>query len=177
MLRTEGSPDRQEAHPCGLHVVLVEPEIPPNTGNIARLCLAAGARLHLIEPLGFSIEDRFLRRAGMDYWKECDVHLWSDFSHWQREHQSNRAWFFTTKGNRSHWEVDYQKGDALIFGRETKGLPEALLEQNQTSLVRIPMVEGVRSLNLATSAGIALYEAWRKIEKTGLGIGGRKKIR
>lgn len=147
--------------PCELHVVLVEPEIPPNTGNIARLCLAAGARLHLIEPLGFLIDDRTLLRAGMDYWRECDVHCWPNFAAWQAQHSSTRCWFFTTKAKSAHWDVNFQLGDALIFGRESKGLPATLLAQHPDQLLRIPMSEKARSLNLSTSVGIAVYEAWR----------------
>ena len=147
--------------PCGLHVVLVEPEIPPNTGNIARLCLAAGAHLHLIEPLGFSIDDKALLRAGMDYWKECSVSTWASFPAWRAAHPTTRCWFFTTKGVASHWGIPFQIGDALVFGRETKGLPASLLEANRDSLLRLPMLPCARSLNLATSVGIALYEAWR----------------
>lgn len=154
----------EEALRPRLHVVLVEPEIPPNTGNIARLCLAAGARLHLIEPLGFSLDDRFLARAGMDYWKDCDVHCWRNFDEWERSHLTVRAWFFTTKSSRSFWDARFAPGDALVFGRESKGLPESMLRQRSASCVRIPMVNNARSLNLATAAGIGLYEAWRQIE-------------
>lgn len=149
--------------PCGLHIVLIEPEIPPNTGNIARLCLAAGAHLHLIEPLGFSLEEKALKRAGMDYWHRCDVRTWSNFEAWKTHHPTTPCWFFSTKAQNSHWDTPFQKGDALVFGRETKGLPESLLAKNESHLLRIPMIEDARSLNLATSVGIALYEAWRKI--------------
>jgi tRNA (cytidine/uridine-2'-O-)-methyltransferase len=147
--------------PCGLHVVLVEPEIPPNTGNIARLCRATGARLHLIEPLGFSLDEQALRRAGMDYWHECDVHCWPSWAAWRAAHDTLRCWFFTTKASRSHWGADYRKNDALIFGRESRGLPESLLHAHPEHCVRLPMVADSRSLNLATATGIALYEAWR----------------
>lgn len=150
---------------CGLRVVLVEPEIPPNTGNIARLCLAAGATLDLIEPLGFSLEDKFLKRAGMDYLRECDIRLWPSWEKWQTAHSNIRCWFFTTKAGRHHWDAPYQPRDALVFGRESKGLPESLLSQNLDQLLRIPMLPNARSLNLATSAGIALYEAWRVSSK------------
>jgi tRNA (cytidine/uridine-2'-O-)-methyltransferase len=151
--------------PCGLRVVLVEPEIPPNTGNIARLCLAAGAALDLIEPLGFSLEDKFLKRAGMDYLRECEIHVWPSWLAWRDAHAETRCWYFTTKAARHHWGAPYQPGDALIFGRESKGLPESLLMQNADQLLRIPMLPNARSLNLATSAGIALYEAWRVASK------------
>jgi tRNA (cytidine/uridine-2'-O-)-methyltransferase len=146
---------------CGLRVVLVEPEIPPNTGNIARLCLAAGASLDLVEPLGFSLEDKFLKRAGMDYLRECEIRTWPSWGAWQNAHTHVRCWFFTTKAGCHHWDAPYLPGDALVFGRESKGLPESLLREHPENLLRIPMLPSARSLNLATSAGIALYEAWR----------------
>ncbi|MFV0337166.1 MAG: tRNA (cytidine(34)-2'-O)-methyltransferase [Chthoniobacterales bacterium] len=149
-----------------LHVVLVEPEIPPNTGNIARMCLAAGARLHLIEPLGFQIDDRQLRRAGMDYWHHCDIHHWPDLPAWTAAHRETRKWYFTTKTRRAYWNADFADGDALIFGKETRGLPESLLEANKEQLLTIPMAPAARSLNLGTSAGIATYEALRQIKNT-----------
>jgi tRNA (cytidine/uridine-2'-O-)-methyltransferase len=145
------------------HVVLIEPEIPPNTGNIARLCLAAGARLHLVEPLGFSLEDRALRRAGMDYWHEVDVRTWPDFAALQAEAERDaRFFFFTTKTCRAYWDAAFRDGDYLVFGRETRGLPESLLAANEPSCLTIPMAPDARSLNLATAAGIALYEAKRQ---------------
>ncbi len=147
-----------------LHVVLIEPEIPPNTGNVARLCLAASARLHLVEPLGFSLDDRALRRAGMDYWHEVDVHLWPSFSALQAAATpSTRFHFFTTKTPRAYWSSAFLDGDHLVFGRETRGLPESLLERHAADCVTIPMAPAARSLNLATSVGIALYEAKRQL--------------
>ncbi len=147
-----------------LHVVLIEPEIPPNTGNIARLCMAAGARLHLVEPLGFSLEDRALRRAGMDYWREVDVRIWRDFAALRADAgNAARFFFFTTKTRRLYWDAAFREGDHFVFGRETKGLPESLLAAHEASCLTIPMQPGARSLNLATSAGIALYEAKRQI--------------
>lgn len=146
-----------------LHVVLVEPEIPPNTGNIARLCLAAGARLHLIEPLGFSLEEKSLRRAGMDYWKQCDVRVWPSFEALRSENGAARFFFLTTKAVRPYWEERFADGDHLVFGRETRGLPESLLAANAGRCLTIPMQAGTRSLNLSTSAGIVLYEAVRQI--------------
>jgi tRNA (cytidine/uridine-2'-O-)-methyltransferase len=147
-----------------LHVVLIEPEIPPNTGNIARLCLAAGARLHLVEPLGFSIDDRALRRAGMDYWHEVDVRTWPDFGTLQAEADADaRFFYFTTKTRRVYWEATFRDGDHFVFGRETKGLPESLLAANEPQCLTIPMASNARSLNLATSTGIALYEAKRQL--------------
>lgn len=146
-----------------LHVVLIEPEIPPNTGNIARLCLAAGARLHLVEPLGFSLDEKALRRAGMDYWDACDVRIWKSFALLQEAAGGARFFFFTTKVNRPYWRENYADGDYLVFGRETKGLPASLLEAHANHCLTIPMRPEARSLNLATSAGIVLYEAIRQV--------------
>jgi len=156
-----GSTTAAQTAACGLQVVLVEPEIPPNTGNIARLCLAAGARLHLIEPLGFRLDEKSLQRAGMDYWRNCDVHVWPSWRDWREAHSDKPCWFFTTKATRTHWGAPFAMGDALVFGRESKGLPESLLRSHPDSLLRLPMVPAARSLNLATATGIALYEAWR----------------
>ena len=147
-----------------LNVVLVEPEIPPNTGNVGRLCLATGARLHLVGPLGFSLDDRQLRRAGLDYWNRVDCHRWEDLEALRSSSASSaRFWFFTTKTERAYWDASFEPGDYLVFGRETKGLPESLLEREADQCVTIPMVEGERSLNLATSVGIGVYEALRQI--------------
>jgi tRNA (cytidine/uridine-2'-O-)-methyltransferase len=146
-----------------LHIVLVEPEIPPNTGNIARLCVAAGARLDLIEPLGFSLEDKFLRRAGMDYWNRCDVRIWQSLEELRAASASARFLFFTKKTRRLYWDHCFEPNDHLVFGRETKGLPESLLVTNAGHCLRIPMREEARSLNLATAAGIVLYEAVRQL--------------
>ncbi|MEX1120005.1 MAG: tRNA (cytidine(34)-2'-O)-methyltransferase [Terrimicrobiaceae bacterium] len=146
------------------HVVLVEPEIPPNTGNIARLCLAAGAVLHLVEPLGFSIDARALRRAGMDYWEQCDVRTWKSFADFQRDSGLGRLFFLTTKAEKPYWEADFHDGDALIFGRESRGLPESLLHANKPHCLTIPMAAEARSLNLATATGIVLYEAIRQTQ-------------
>jgi tRNA (cytidine/uridine-2'-O-)-methyltransferase len=147
------------------NVVLVEPEIPPNTGNIGRLCLATGSTLHLVKPLGFSIEDRELKRAGLDYWKEVEVKLWDSFEQlWQEREAGGRFFFLTTKSDRAYYDVSFRAGDFLIFGRETKGLPESLLAAHREHLVTIPM-RGTRSLNLATAVGIVLFEAVRQVER------------
>ncbi|MEX1010314.1 MAG: tRNA (cytidine(34)-2'-O)-methyltransferase [Chthoniobacterales bacterium] len=147
-----------------LHVVLVEPEIPQNTGNIARTCLAAGARLHLVEPLGFEIDGAALRRAGMDYWEQCDVRRWSSLEALRAEAGVARFFYLTTKATRPYWEASFGDGDYLVFGRETRGLPESLLEREKEHLLTIPMHPAARSLNLATSVGIVLYEACRQIQ-------------
>jgi tRNA (cytidine/uridine-2'-O-)-methyltransferase len=146
-----------------LNVVLVEPEIPPNTGNIARLCLAAGARLHLVEPLGFSLDEAALRRAGMDYWHLCDVKSWGSLEELQTIENTGRFFYFTTKTSQVYWTETFQDGDFLVFGRESRGLPESLLRENAGQCLTIPMEPEARSLNLATSVGIALYEAKRQI--------------
>jgi tRNA (cytidine/uridine-2'-O-)-methyltransferase len=147
-----------------LNIVLVEPEIPPNTGNVGRLCLATGARLHLVKPLGFSLDDRALRRAGLDYWHEVDVTLWDSFDE-LKVSQAEDARFFllTTKAVRPYWSQRFADGDFLVFGRETKGLPEAMLAANPDACLAIPMPGSTRSLNLATAVGIVLYEAVRQI--------------
>jgi tRNA (cytidine/uridine-2'-O-)-methyltransferase len=144
------------------HVVLIEPEIPPNTGNIGRLCLATGSTLHLVKPLGFATDDRELKRAGLDYWKEVDVRTWDSFGELQRSQGvSARYFFLTTKSTRAYYEVKFREGDFLIFGRETKGLPENLLAENVERCLTIPM-HGTRSLNLATAVAIVLFEAVRQ---------------
>ena len=145
------------------NVVLVEPEIPPNTGNIGRLCLATGSTLHLVKPLGFSIDDRTLKRAGLDYWKEVDVRLWDSFEELRRAQAAiTRFFFLTTKSKRAYYDVSFRAGDFLVFGRETKGLPEPLLAVHSDDLLTIPM-RGTRSLNLATAVGIVLFEAMRQV--------------
>ena len=144
------------------NVVLIEPEIPPNTGNIGRLCLATQSTLHLVRPLGFSIDDRELKRAGLDYWKEVDVRLWDSFADLESTHGGKARYFFlTTKSDRPYYKVAFKPGDFLVFGRETKGLPEALLRDRAEDLLTIPM-HGTRSLNLATAVAIVLFEAERQ---------------
>jgi tRNA (cytidine/uridine-2'-O-)-methyltransferase len=144
------------------NVVLVEPEIPPNTGNIGRLCLATGSTLHLIKPLGFSIDDRELKRAGLDYWREVEVRMWDSLDALRQSVASESRFFFlTTKSDRPYWDVVFEPGDFLVFGRETKGLPESLLAAHAEELLTIPM-RGTRSLNLATAVGIVLFEAMRQ---------------
>jgi tRNA (cytidine/uridine-2'-O-)-methyltransferase len=144
------------------NVVLVEPEIPPNTGNVGRLCLATQSTLHLIKPLGFSLEDRQLKRAGLDYWNEIDLRIWDSFAQLQsKQAPAARYFFLTTKTQRTYYDAKFQPGDFLVFGRETKGLPENLLVENIDSCITIPM-HGTRSLNLATAVAIVLFEAIRQ---------------
>lgn len=152
------------------HIVLVEPEIPPNTGNIGRLCLATGAELHLVKPLGFVIDDRTLKRAGLDYWAEVKVTLWDSLAALQAAQAVEARWFFlTTKSTRAYWDVQFQPGDFLVFGRESKGLPEPLLAANAERCLTIPMTAQTRSLNLATAVGIVLYEGMRQIAASSAG--------
>ena len=144
------------------NVVLVEPEIPPNTGNIGRLCLATKSTLHLVKPLGFSLEDRQLKRAGLDYWDDVDLKVWESIGALLKaKRQGDRYFFVTTKTKRAYWDAKFQPGDFLFFGRETKGLPEGLLATNEPDCITIPMA-GTRSLNLATAVGIVLFEAVRQ---------------
>jgi tRNA (cytidine/uridine-2'-O-)-methyltransferase len=146
-----------------LHIVLVEPEIPPNTGNIARLSLAIGARLHLVGPLGFSLDEKALRRAGMDYWEECDVRRWESLEDLKSAAgNAARFFYFTTKASRIYWDESFRDGDYLVFGRESRGLPESLLKANAENCLTIPMRSNARSLNLATAVGIVAYEAMRQ---------------
>jgi len=158
-----------------LQVVLVEPEIPPNTGNIGRLCLAAGARLHLVKPLGFSLEDRALRRAGLDYWHELEVVLWESFAALRAAQSADARFFFlTTKVTRKHWDAEFKENDFLVFGRETKGLPASLLAENADGCLTIPMTSQTRSLNLATAVAIVLFEALRQVQKVNDGAHGER---
>jgi tRNA (cytidine/uridine-2'-O-)-methyltransferase len=144
------------------NVVLVEPEIPPNTGNVGRLCLATKSTLHLVKPLGFSLDDRQLKRAGLDYWEDVDVKTWDSLDALITATQSGERYFFvTTKTTRPYWDVGFRPGDFLVFGRETKGLPESLLAANDSRCITIPMA-GTRSLNLATAVAIVLFEAVRQ---------------
>lgn len=147
------------------HVVLVEPEIPPNTGNVARLCAATASPLHLVGPLGFRIDEHSVRRAGVDYWHLVDVRRHLDFAHflhaWQRECPGGRLHLFTALATRSYLEAGFAPGDALVFGRESVGLPKELIAQYIDRAVGIPTLGAVRSLNLANAVGIALFEALR----------------
>lgn len=153
-----------------LHIVFVEPEIPPNTGNIARTCAATDSVLHLVEPLGFHIDDRAVRRAGLDYWPYVKLQVHPNLESFMDEYRENRMFFATTKGGSLYTEVAYRDGDMLLFGRETRGLPRELLESHREQTIRIPMSENtrLRSLNLANSANIILFEALRQLGFPGL---------
>ena len=144
-----------------LHIVLVEPEIPQNTGNIARTCAATGAVLHLIEPLGFEISDRYLKRAGLDYWQYLELHTYPNIEDFFAKNQGE-YYFFTTKGKKNYTESAYEGEVYLFFGKETRGLPEDLIRQHLDHAVRLPMRENIRSLNLSNSVAIAVYEVLRQ---------------
>ena len=151
-----------------MHIVLVNPEIPQNTGNIARTCAATGAKLHLIKPLGFELSDKYLKRAGLDYWHMMTLEIhesWADFT---EKYPDAKLHFATTKAPHDYCGVSYSDGDFLVFGRETRGLDEDLLAGNYEKCIRIPMVEDARSLNLSNSVAIVLYEALRQLSFPGL---------
>jgi tRNA (cytidine/uridine-2'-O-)-methyltransferase len=149
-----------------LHIVLYQPEIPPNTGNIGRSCVATGSRLWLVEPLGFDISEKAVRRAGLDYWSLLDLRVVPDWPALMTEladqFAANRVWLFTKTAKQNYLQPKYQAGDVLIFGCETRGLPPEIMAEHPQQLVRIPMRPEVRSLNLAVTAGIAMYEALRQ---------------
>jgi len=152
--------DAEAVRDAPLHVVLVEPEIPPNTGNVARLCAATGCALHLVEPLGFSIADRELKRAGLDYWDALGVVLHPSLDEFLARFAPERCWFLSTRAAQNYRTAPYRRGDALVFGKETAGLPDALLRAHPQRALRIPMRAGaVRSINLSTAAGVVVYEA------------------
>ena len=145
-----------------MHIVLVEPEIPQNTGNIARTCAVTGSVLHLVKPLGFSVDDKNLKRAGLDYWHLLEIHYWDNFQELRSSFRAHCFHCVTTKGTKTYTEVSYGPDDFLVFGRETAGLPKELLAANPENCIRIPMINDVRSLNLGNSAAIIVYEAWRQ---------------
>ncbi len=149
-----------------LHVVLVEPEIPPNTGNIGRLCVGAGVTLHLVGPLGFSLEEKALKRAGLDYWAHLDWVCWPSFPAYldAASHAGWRLLAFTTKATDSYLSARFLPGDHLLFGRETRGLPEPFLASDRAELFRIPMRTEARSYNLATATAIVLFEGLRQLD-------------
>jgi len=158
-----------------MNVVLVEPEIPPNTGNIARTCAGLGAVLHLVRPLGFSTSDRYLRRAGLDYWKHVDVRYYDSLEEVMMKNKASRFFFCTTKAGKSCTDFKYSDNDFFVFGKETKGLDETILKENYDKCIRIPMNDRIRSLNLANSVAVILYEAARQNSFEGLGLKGELK--
>lgn len=151
-----------------INIVLHEPEIPQNTGNIARTCAATGAALHLIRPLGFEIDNSKLKRAGLDYWHQLDITYYDGLEDFYEKNPDAAVYYFSTKAPRAYTEISYPEKVFLMFGKETKGLPEPLLEKNPNRCVRIPMRDGLRSLNLSNSAAIAVYEVLRQQNFEGL---------
>lgn len=145
-----------------IHVVLLEPEIPQNTGNIARTCAATGASLHLIKPLGFSIDDKHMKRAGLDYWDSLDLHVYENLEDFYKKNQGALVYYFSKKAKHVYSEIDYPDDVYLCFGRESVGLPEELLKKNEDRSLRMPMKEGLRSLNLSNTVAIAVYEVLRQ---------------
>lgn len=145
------------------HIVLVEPEIPPNTGNIARLCAATGTPLHLVGKLGFSLDDRYLKRAGLDYWHSVEISTWPDLATLQAAFPFARFVYASKKAASCHTAFPFREGDFLVFGKETEGLPDALIDAHPDTSIRIPIFGNVRSLNLSTATGIVLYEALRQV--------------
>ncbi len=150
------------------NIVLVEPEIPQNAGNISRTCVVTGASLHMVRPFGFEITDRQLKRAGLDYWKDLDVHYYDCFEELEEKYANSRFFLLSTHAKRSYADVSYNDGDFLVFGKETAGLGSALLQRRAEDALRIPMYEGQRSLNLSNSVAIVLYEALRQQSFAGL---------
>ncbi|QQY80261.1 tRNA (cytidine/uridine-2'-O-)-methyltransferase [Keratinibaculum paraultunense] len=148
----------------GLNIVLVEPEIPQNTGNIARTCALTNTNLHLVRPLGFSVEDKYLKRAGLDYWHLVKIYYYDSFNEVKEKHFNNKFYFATTKGKKLYTEVNYTENCFIVFGKETKGLPDEILYSNWDRTIKIPMKKGIkRSLNLANSVNIILFEALRQL--------------
>jgi len=145
------------------NIVLINPQIPPNTGTIGRMCVNLDATLHLVKPLGFDIDDSAVKRAGLDYWKELDLKVWENLEEFLENNPTDRIFFATTKSDNIYWDVDFKEGDYIVFGSETKGIPEWLLKKHPSQCITIPMGKKGRSLNLGTSVGIVTYEALRQI--------------
>lgn len=151
-----------------MHIILHQPEIPANTGNIGRTCVATGTALHLIEPLGFRLDEKSIRRAGMDYWEQLNVTRYINFREFREKHPGAKIWYATTKAKRLYTEADFGQDDYIMFGKESAGIPEELLVENEETCIRIPMMEEIRSLNLSNSVAIVLYEALRQNGFTGM---------
>ncbi len=156
-----------------LNIVLLEPEIPSNTGNIGRTCVATGTRLHLIEPFGFRLNEKALKRAGMDYWSDLDVRTYIDYRDFCEKNPGIKLYMATTKAKKVYTEVDYEPDSYIMFGKESAGIPEELLVASQENCIRIPMLEEIRSLNLSNSVAIVLYEALRQNGFAGMEKEGR----
>ncbi len=156
-----------------LNIVIIEPQIPQNTGNISRTCAVTGAALHLVKPYGFTISDKQLKRAGLDYWDKLTIYEYESLEEFMEKNKGEKMFFFTTKGKKVHSDVKYPNGAFLVFGREDKGLPEKLLFENMESCARIPMRNDLRSLNLSNSVAIATYEVLRQWDYPDLSREGR----
>lgn len=155
-----------------VNIVLYEPEIPANTGNIGRTCVATGTRLHLIEPLGFRLNEKALKRAGMDYWNELDVTTYIDYADFLEKNPGAKIYMATTKASKVYTEAEYEDGCYIMFGKESAGIPEEILVQHREDCIRIPMCGDIRSLNLGNSAAIVLYEALRQNNFAGMNTEG-----
>ena len=145
-----------------MHIILHQPEIPANTGNIGRTCVATGTSLHLIEPLGFRLDEKSIKRAGMDYWEHLDVTRYMNYKEFQEKHPDAKVWVATTKAKKVYTEVDFGPDDFIMFGKESAGIPEEILVDNEENCIRIPMLDQIRSLNLSNSVAVVLYEALRQ---------------
>lgn len=156
-----------------MNIVLLEPEIPQNTGNIGRTCCATGTRLHLIEPMGFRINEKSLKRAGMDYWENLDVTIYDSYKDFVEKNPGAKIWFATTKAPKRYTDVKFSDNDFIMFGKESAGIPEEILVKNKENCIRIPMNPDIRSLNLANSAAIVLYEALRQNDFAGMQMEGK----
>ena len=155
------------------HIVLVEPEIPQNTGNIARTCAVTGAVLHLVELLGFSIDDKQLKRAGLDYWHFLDIRRYKNVEEFFEKNPNGRYFYLTTKAKHAYTDISFEDGDYFLFGKETRGLPEEMLIEHPERCIRIPMREGARSMNLSNSVAVTVFEALRQTDFAGLEQAGR----
>ena len=156
-----------------MHIVLHEPEIPANTGNIGRTCVATGTALHLIEPLGFRIDEKAIKRAGMDYWEHLDVSTYINYEDFCKKNPNAKVWFATTKAKHCYTDVEFGPDDYIMFGKESAGIPEEILVENEETCIRIPMEPKIRSLNLSNSVAIVLYEALRQQNFAGMETEGK----
>ena len=152
----------EKNYEVNFHIVLHQPEMPANTGNIGRLCVGSNSKLHIVKPMRFLITDKYVKRAGLDYWDKLQINFLNDLSEIQSINPEGRIWLCTTKSNNLYTDVTYKKGDIFVFGAESKGLPESYLEENFEKTITIPMTKNIRSINLSNSVGIVLYEAWRQ---------------
>ncbi len=151
-----------------MHIILHQPEIPANTGNIGRTCVATGTSLHLIEPLGFQLDERSIKRSGMDYWPKLDVTRYINYKEFREQHPDAKIWMATTKAHQTYTDVSFGMDDYIMFGKESAGIPEEILVDNEETCIRIPMLEDIRSLNLSNSVAIVLYEALRQNRFAGM---------